>query len=289
LCYAVNGRDVAFASESVALQNIGFNEINDLSPGEMSVIRNGKHEIKRFAECKRKAHCFFEWVYFAHPASIIEKKLVYEVRNNLGKELAKIEKEKIDNDCVVVPVPDSSTPVGEGFSDSLGIPLKGGLIRNRYIGRTFIESSDRAEKVKDKFTVVKQFIDNKKVFLIEDSIVRGTTLKNLVEYIKRVANPKEIHVRVSCPPIKWPCFYGIDMSSKKELIAAQEENNEKLVEKIKKEIGVDSVVYQSFNGLISALGLDEKDLCTACLTGNYPTKWGEKLKGFSESGRACGK
>ncbi len=285
LCFASERGRICFASESVALSSLGFENITDLAPGEMVIIKDGRHKVERFCEEKKKSSCFFEWVYFAHPASKIDGRLVYDARRKLGKELALIETEKIDSDCIVVPVPDSSVPAGQGFSQTLGIPIREGLIRNRYLGRTFIEPRNRAEKVREKFVVLRDVIEGKKVFLIEDSIVRGTTLKNLVDYIKKIGNPKEIHVRVSCPPVLWPCFYGIDMSSRKELIAAQCKKEE-IEDFIKKEISVNSVRYQSISGLFKALEMNETRLCTACINGNYPTAWGEKLKNYNEAGRA---
>jgi len=273
LCYAHDSRGVAFASESVALHSLGFEEIKDVEPGCMLVIKNGDFEIKRFAETKKKSHCFFEWVYFAHAASTLDSKNVYSSRYSLGKALALGEKESFDKNCVVVAVPDSSTPAGNGFAQSLGIPLMEGLIRNRYVGRTFIEAKDRAEKVTSKFSLIREIFEGKKVFLVEDSIVRGTTLKNMVHYIRKFGKPKEIHVRISCPPIMWPCFYGIDMSTRHELIAS-----EKKVEEIAKELNVDSLRYQTIDSMIKALGFNENDLCLACITGNYPTKSGEERK-----------
>ncbi len=273
LCYAEKEGKFAFASESVALQSIGFDEIKDLEPGCMLVHSGGVLKKERFAKSPRVAHCFFEWVYFAHAASTMDGKNVYNVRYALGKKLAEVEKEKIDENCVVVAVPDSSTPAGNSFANQLKIPFREGLIRNRYVGRTFIESKDRSEKVASKFTLIKEVFDGKKVFLVEDSIVRGTTLKNLVAFIKKHGNPKEIHVRVSCPQIKWPCFYGIDMSTKKELIAS-----EKSDEEIAKEIGANSVNYQTIEGLLKAFDIDKNKLCLACLNGEYPTKAGEARK-----------
>ena len=285
LCYAEKDGKVAFASESIALQSIGFEEIHDLEPGKMIIQEKDSFRIEEFAKSEKRAHCFFEWVYFAHAASKIEGKIVYEVRYALGKELAKLEKQSIDKNCVVVAVPDSSTPSGNGFAEALGIPLREGLIRNRYVGRTFIEAKDRAERVKSKFSLIKEVFEGKKVFLIEDSIVRGTTLKSLVSFIKKFGSPKEIHVRVSCPPILSPCFYGIDMSTKKELIAAEMGADESA---IAKELGVDSLSYQTIPGLIRALGLKEKDLCLACLNGNYPTEAGkENALNDSGTGRKC--
>ena len=271
LCYAVKDGEVAFASESVSLENIGFENPVDIKAGEALVIENDSYKLIQYTNSPRRAHCFFEWVYFAHPASTIEKRLVYDVRYNLGKELAKGEKEEITSDSVVVSVPDSSTPAGHGFSEEINAPFKEGLIRNRYVGRTFIQSTDRSAKVKEKFMLIRQIFENKKVFLIEDSIVRGTTLKNIVNYIQKYGKPKEIHVRVSCPKIISPCYYGIDMSTRKELIGANKNEEE-----IAKEIGANSVRYQTMEGLLKAIGLDEKDLCLACINGNYPTKWGAK-------------
>jgi amidophosphoribosyltransferase len=273
LCYAEKDGEFAFASESVALQVAGFHKVKDLEQGKILIHKKGELRIEEFAKSEKKAHCFFEWVYFAHAASKIEDKIVYEVRNKLGKELAKLETENLADDCVVIPVPDSSTPAGNGFAEALRLPLREGLIRNRYIGRTFIESKDRADRVKSKFTLIKEIFKNKKVFLIEDSIVRGTTLKTLVAFIKKHGEPKEIHVRVSSPPIMCPCFYGIDMSTRKELIASDKTEAE-----IAKELGVNSVKYQSINGLVNALGLPKKDICLACINGEYPTQTGEKRK-----------
>ncbi|MFA5930826.1 MAG: amidophosphoribosyltransferase [archaeon] len=281
LCYAIKDGEAAFASESVALNYAGFGEVKDLEPGTMLIVEKDSFRIERFAESPRCAHCFFEWVYFAHPASVIDGKLVYEVRRSLGELLAKLETQKLDKDCIVVPVPDSSTPSGEGFAEALGIPLKEGLIRNRYTGRTFIESNKRGERVSEKFMLIKQLVEGKKVFLVEDSIVRGTTLKHLIAFIRKVGKPKEVHVRVSCPPITSPCFYGIDMSSKKELIA-----NQKSVDEIAKEVGADSLIYQSMENLVKAVGLEKNKLCLACLNGEYPTKNGELLSNFCDKGRA---
>jgi amidophosphoribosyltransferase len=263
-----NGR-FAFASESVALQSIGFNQTTDLPPGKIAIFKNNELEILDVNNSKKTTHCFFELVYFAHAASKIDGQIVYNSRYSLGEELAKNETQSLDN-AIVVSVPDSSTPCGCGFARKLNLPLLEGLIRNRYLGRTFIESSAREEKVKAKFSVIKEIFEGKKVFLIEDSIVRGTTLKNLVEYIKKT-NPLEIHVRVSSPPIISPCYYGIDMSTKKELIAVNKNESE-----IAKELGVNSVRYQTIDGLKNALSQNSGNLCLACINGEYPTPAGAK-------------
>ena len=271
LCYAAKDGEIAFASESVALENIGFENPIDIKAGEALVIEKDSYKLVQYTQSPKRAHCFFEWVYFAHPASTIEKRLVYDVRYSLGKELAKGEKEKITPDSVVVSVPDSSTPAGHGFSEVINVPVQEGLIRNRYVGRTFIQATNRGEKVKEKFMLIRQIFEGKKVFLIEDSIVRGTTLKNIVNYIQKYGHPKEIHVRVSCPKIISPCYYGIDMSTRKELIGAN-----KSEEEIAKEIGANTVRYQTMEGLLNAIGIDKNELCLACINGEYPTKWGTK-------------
>ena len=284
LCYSEKDEEIGFASESVALTSVGFNEIKDVPPGHMLTITD-KIIVEPYAPPLRK-HCFFEWVYFAHPASVIEQKLVYNARFNLGAELGKSEKLKVNNkDWVVVSVPDSSKPAGSGFADALNIPHKEGLLRNRYVGRTFIESKSRSERVKEKFSIAKGVFEGKNVFLVDDSIVRGTTMEGIIEFIKENGKPKSIHIRVSCPPIMWPCFYGIDMGSKSELLV--KENTESEMEKIRQELGVDSIIYQTTEKMVKAIGLEDTHLCKACIDGKYPTKLGQELSNFCGDGRAC--
>lgn len=289
LCYGENEEMVAIASESAALTQIGIEKIESIAPGEMILVEaNGNITKSRFSENERKAHCMFEWVYFANVASEIDKKSVYQVRYNLGKLLAENEKEKITEEHIVVPVPDTAKPAADAFGFELRVPVKEGLIRNRYIGRTFIESNHRMEKARAKYALNKSVLEGKKVFIVEDSIVRGTTTKALVEYIKKNGKAKEVHVRSSCPAIRFPCFYGIDMSTVSELIApgAMKENkigfiniDEEECRAIAKEIGADSVAYQTIEGLVKAIGFEdgEKSLCMACLTGKYPTRKGNEL------------
>lgn len=291
LCYAKTENFIGVASESIALTNIGAEFVNFVKPGEMLIIRDGHKEIKRFAKCKRKAHCMFEWVYFANASSILDGKSVYRVRWRLGEELAKIEPLKVDHDYIVVNVPDTSKPAADALAHSLGLPSMEGLIRNRYVGRTFIEGKGRAERAREKYTVNKAVLKGKKVILVEDSIVRGTTARALINYIRERGKPKEIHVRVSCPPIRAPCFYGIDMSTLGELIAPRHMSNDEFrtigmkdlspetVERIRKEIGADSLVYQTLKGLVNSIRFESgaKDLCMACITAEYATEFGRKL------------
>ena len=278
---------VAAASESAALENIGIEKFETVAPGSMVEIGNGSIEKKWFCKSNRKAHCMFEWVYFANVASEIEGRNVYSARYSLGEELAKIETEKISSEHIVVPVPDTAKPAGDAMAFSLGAPVQEGLIRNRYVGRTFIEGANRFERAKEKYTVNKKVLKGKKVILVEDSIVRGTTTKAIVNYIRETGKAKEVHVRVSCPPIRFPCFYGIDMSTFGEFVTAPKTKNieemktelsEKELEAIKQHIGADSLAYLPIEGLVNGISLPKNDLCMACLNGKYPTQGGENLK-----------
>jgi len=281
LCYAMKDGELFAASESNALVNIGARDFKSLEPGQMITVKNGDINIQTFAKSKRKAHCMFEWVYFANVGSVLDGRSVYVTRTRLGKELAKLEREKITKDHIVVPVPDTAKAAGDAYAYELGIPSMEALIRNRYVGRTFIEGSKREDKVANKYTVVKEILKGKKVLLVDDSIVRGTTSKQIVHFLKKIGRAKEVHVRVTCPPIKAPCFYGIDMSTVGELLLPQYEKeldpnktSEKVLDKIAKDMGADSLIYQTIPGLVNSIGLPAKDLCMGCLTGKYPTPCG---------------
>ncbi len=294
MSYAIGDDFAGAAAESVALANLVNNEVKDLKPGEMLISQDGSVEVKRYAKSPGNAHCMFEYVYFSNAASVLDGKSVYETRWKLGAELAKQETLKVnDKDFVVVPVPDTAKPAADAYAHTLGLPGMEGLLRNRwYMGRTFIENGDRMDKVKQKFNINRVAIKDKKVILVDDSIVRGTTSKVLVQYLREYGGVKEIHMRVTCPPIRSPCFYGIDMSTVGELIANRHSDSEQVnrtgcvdldesvVHKIAKEIGVDSIRYMTLNGLVKSIGLENgrKDMCTACLTGEYPTECGAKLR-----------
>ncbi len=222
LCYALEGPLFAAASESVALLNLGFapENVKSLLPGQAVTITNGKLEIETFARSPRRAHCFFEWIYFANVASTMDGRSVYLSRKALGEELARLETVPIDEDTIVVPVPDTSKAAADAMAYRLGVPALEGLIRNRYSGRTFIEGSgNRKRKAETKYTPLREVLEGKRVLLVEDSIVRSTTMKVLLKRIRELGHAKEIHVRVACPPIVAPCFYGIDMSTINELFA----------------------------------------------------------------------
>ncbi|HLC64679.1 MAG TPA: amidophosphoribosyltransferase [Candidatus Nanoarchaeia archaeon] len=275
------------ASESNALENCGISEnlVRPLDAGQMAYMNDGKIEIKRYAKSKRKSLCMFEYVYFSNVSSLFDDVSVYGARARLGQELAKLETEKPTDDHVVVPVPDTAKAAGDAMAYQLGIPSKEGLIRNRFVGRTFIEGVSRQDKISNKYSVLRRVLQGKKVLLVDDSLVRGSTARQIVRYIKKEGGAKEVHLRLSCPPIIGPCFYGIDMSTVGELLSPKfmknpsdyHEINEEACEKIASDIGADSVIYQTIPGLVRALKKPESELCLACLNAKYPTPYGRKL------------
>lgn len=285
LCYAVQGNLFAAASESLPLHNKGFKDIRDLEPGELIHVRPEGYQIHRFAEARRKAFCFFEYVYFANVASTLNNRSVYLTRKRLGEALARTETVTTDpQDCVAVPVPDTAKAACDAMAYSLGIPSLEGLIRNRYVGRTFIEGRNRAERARRKYTALPEVLHGKRVFLVEDSIVRSTTLRVIVRMLREQGGAKEVHVRVACPPIMAPCSYGIDMSTVSELFAPRilgsQPRGELTPEELKAlsdSLQTDSLRYLSVEELTRAIGPPEGELCLGCLTGKYPTPWGAKL------------
>jgi amidophosphoribosyltransferase len=251
------------SSETCALDLIEAEYVQDIQPGEMVVIRDGRVEFFHPFPPTRHAFCVFEYIYFARPDSIIFEKDVYLIRKALGKQLAREAPVEAD---VVIPVPDSGVPAALGYAEEAGIPFEMGLIRNHYVGRTFIEPQQaiRHFGAKVKLNPVKQFLRGKRVVVVDDSIVRGTTGQKIVTMLKS-AGAKEVHVRISSPPTISPCFYGIDTPSKRELIAANQS-----VEEIRDYLGADSLVYLSLNGLLQTVSPDSHRFCTACFTGDYP-------------------
>ncbi len=251
------------ASETCALDLIGAEYVRDIAPGEMVVIGQGGVESFRPFPQTRHAFCIFEFVYFARPDSLVFEKNVYPIRKALGKQLAR--EAHVDAD-VVIPVPDSGVPAALGYAEEARIPFEMGLIRNHYVGRTFIEPQQaiRHFGAKVKLNPVKEFLQKKRVVVVDDSIVRGTTGQKIVTMLKH-AGAKEVHVRISSPPNICPCFYGIDTPSKRDLIAANQS-----VEEIRNFLGADSLAYLSLQGLLSVVSPDEHRFCTACFTGDYP-------------------
>ena len=284
LCYAVEGPLFAAASESVALLNLGFQPegIRSLQPGQAAIVSDGELRFETFAESPGHAHCFFEWIYFANVASTMDGRSVYMARKALGEELAKLETVAIDEHTVVVPVPDTSKAAADAMAYALRIPSVEGLIRNRYSGRTFIEGSeDRRQKAQTKYTPLRQVLEGKRVLLVEDSIVRSTTMKALLSRIRRLGQPREIHVRVACPPIVSPCFYGIDMSTVSELFAPAFLDHGPITPEIEARmadhLGADSLRYLPIEAVARAIDVSADHLCQACITGSYPTPCGQKL------------
>jgi amidophosphoribosyltransferase len=284
LSYAVEGPLFAAASESVALLNIGFaaESIKSVPPGHAVIIADGRLEIQPFARPSRSAHCFFEWIYFANVASTLDGRSVYLTRKALGEELACLETVPIDKSTVVVPVPDTSKAAADAMAYALRVPCVEGLIRNRYSGRTFIEGGgDRKRKAETKYTPLREVLEGKRVLLVEDSIVRATTLQVLLQRIRQLGQPREIHVRVACPPIISPCFYGIDMSTIGELFAPKFVGNKLLTPEIEArmaaQLGADSLRYLPVDAIARAIGMPDDRLCRACITGKYPTPCGQRL------------
>lgn len=264
------GGGYVFSSETCAIDTVDGKVIRDVKPGEMVVV--GPSGLKSYQLAKPIPKLdIFEFVYFARPDSFLLGKRVYDARRNMGIELAKENPIKAD---VVIPVPDSSIPAAIGYAYALNIPLEFGLTKNRYIGRTFIipDQHLRERGVEMKLNPIGEVIKGKKVVIIDDSIVRGTTSKKIVK-ILRENGAKEVHIVVSSPPVRFPDFYGIDTPSQKTLIGAKLS-----IPKIQKFIGADSLYYLSYKGLLKAIGVLEDQLCTACFTGEYPIDIGRKRK-----------
>ena len=267
---AVSGekRDtVVFASETCAFDLIGATFERDVKPGELVIVGPAGVTSRFYSPAAPQSSCIFEHVYFSRPDSIVFGRAVQESREGLGRQLAREAPAEAD---IVVPVPDSGVTASIGYASESGLPLRFGLIRNHYVGRTFIEPRQTVRDfgVKLKLNPVRSLLEGKRVVLLDDSIVRGTTSRKIVRMI-RGAGATEVHMRISCPPTISPCFYGVDTPSKKELIAAN-----KTVDEIRDFIGADSLAYLSLEGLKQACGDGEKTTyCTACYTGRYPTNW----------------
>jgi amidophosphoribosyltransferase len=258
---------IVFASETCAFDLIGATYEREVKPGELVIVGPEGISSRFYATAQPQSSCIFEHVYFSRPDSRVFGRAVQESREQLGRELAIEAPVEAD---LVVPVPDSGVTAALGYSNESGIPFRFALIRNHYVGRTFIEPSQSVRDfgVKLKLNPVRHLLEGKRVVLIDDSIVRGTTSRKIVRMIRN-AGAKEVHMRVSCPPTISPCFYGVDTPSKKQLIAAN-----KTVEEIREYIGADSLAYLSVDGLKKACGEGTKtNYCTACYTGKYPTNW----------------
>jgi amidophosphoribosyltransferase len=265
LCLGRLNGGFVVASETAALDIIGAEFERQVAPGEMIVIDgDGLRSHRPFAPAPPRL-CIFEFVYFARPDSILDGHNVHAARRRMGYRLAEQAPAAAD---VVVPVPESGIPAAQGFAAATGLPLADGLIKNRYVGRTFIQPAQamRDQGIRMKLNPIPEELDARRVVLVDDSIVRGSTTRRLVQMV-REAGAAEVHLRISSPPYRWPCFYGMDTGDRSTLLAA-----DRTVDEIREYLGVDSLAYLGLNGLIEATGVHDGGLCTACLSGRYPTE-----------------
>ena len=280
LCLGKLNGSYILASESCALDIIKAEFVREIEPGEIIFIHKGEVE-SRFLENKdgKKASCIFENIYFSRPDSHIFDDNVYQVRKRLGAQLAK--EFPVDNADFVMPIPDSGVYAALGYAQALNLPFEIGMIRNHYIGRTFIQPTQfiRDFRVRVKLNPIRDILKGKKVVVVEDSIVRGTTSRSRIDELRQ-SGAKEIHMRISCPPIQSPCFYGIDFPSKSELIAAS-----KTIKEIADFIHVDSLEYISLDGMLSVMK-NPGDFCHACFSGQYPVKIPENKSKYLLEGKS---
>lgn len=276
-----DGKGFIAASESVALDVLGAEFIRDVMPGEaVEITEDGFKSINIGASINR-AHCFFEWVYFARADSVIDGMSVYEARKRIGWRLAKEAPAIAD---VVMPIPDSGRAHAYGYALGSGIKMNEGLMKNRYIHRTFIMPTQDAREisVREKMNPVRAVVEGKRVVIVDDSIVRGTTMKKIVKML-RDAGATEVHVRIGSPPLISPCYLGIDMTNRDQFIA-----DHRSIDDIRKEIGSDSLAYITIEGLVEALNFEKENLCLGCVTGEYPVnipgerrRFQQTLEGFT--------
>jgi len=279
------------ASESCAIDAVSGKFLRDVKPGEIVHLSHQKDiHTEMLIKSSRTARCQFEFVYFARPDSVIDGISVSKARMNLGIHLAKNDPLLNDNDfkkdAIVVPVPDSGRSASVGYAKESGLPYIEGLMKNRYVWRTFIMPGQkkRDAAVKEKLNPIRSMIEGKHVILIDDSIVRGTTTKQIINLIRTVG-AKSVNVRISCPPVISACYMGIDFPTREELIAGRTQrlHGEKYIEEIRKTIGADSLLYNTIEDLLNSIGLREDQLCLACLTGKYPIETIENLAEYENS------
>jgi len=265
MCIGKSGQGLVLASESVALDALGGTFLRDVAPGELVCIDDQGMRSMQVAISRRKAHCIFEYIYFARADAVLDGALVYDVRLKIGAKLFEEDPVSADSVCTV---PDSGTAYAIGYSARSGIPYMESLLKNRYMGRTFIMATqtEREMAVRIKLNPIREHLDNKSVVLVDDSIVRGTTSRRIIG-IMRDAGAREIHMRIGSPPIKAPCYLGVDMPTREELIAS-----DKVQDEVRRRITATSLHHISIEALVEAIGIDREDLCTGCLTGCYPVE-----------------
>ncbi len=260
---SLNAQGWVIASETCALDHLGAELLREIEPGEIVMVDGGRVDSFKGAPSDRKALCIFEYIYFARPDSLISGRRIYQARWAMGEQLAREYPIAAD---LVIGVPDSATAAGIGYSLASGIPFSEALLKNRYVGRTFIEPEQRLRDlgVKLKFNPMTDVISGKRLVVVDDSIVRGTTTPQVISLLRK-AGAKEVHMCICAPPIRYPCFFGVDMATRGELIAARN-----TVSEIARWIGADSLGYLSIDGLIKAVDLPRELFCLACFTGDYP-------------------
>ncbi len=259
------------ASESCAFDIIGATLLREVSPGEMITLTDDGLESRQVVPSERKAHCVFEHIYFSRPDSRLEGKVLQQVRGKMGEILAR--EAPVDAD-LVISVPDSGNPAANGFARASGLPKDDGLIKNRYVARTFIQPGQELRKhgLRMKFNPLPEIVSGKRVVVVDDSIVRGNTTRQIIGML-RDAGAREVHLRISAPPIRYPCHYGVDMSTSEEMIA-----HNRSVKQIADELGADSLAYLSLEGVYEAVGTPREAHCDACFTGDYPLRKSESGK-----------
>jgi amidophosphoribosyltransferase len=277
-----DGKGYIAASESVALDVLGAEFVRDVMPGEAVEITDEGFKSINIGASINRAHCFFEWVYFARADSVMDGMSVYEARKRIGWRLAKEAPAVAD---VVVPIPDSGRAHAYGYALGSGIKMNEGLMKNRYIHRTFIMPTQDAREisVREKLNPVRAVVEGKRVVIVDDSIVRGTTMKRIVKMLKEDGRATEVHVRIGSPPLISPCYLGIDMTNRDQFIA-----DNRTIEDIRKEIDADSLAYISKEGLVEALNMEKENLCLGCVSGEYPVnipgerrRFQQTLEGFT--------
>lgn len=289
LIFGKSANSYAFASESVTLDVLEYDIIDDVAPGEAIFVDTEGTVHRRILRKSIPTPCIFEWIYFARPDSTIDGISVYEARYQLGKRLATDVASKGIKPDVVIPVPDTSRAAALALAEELRVPYREGLIKNRYIGRTFImaRQTERRMAVRMKLNPIRSVIEGKKVLLVDDSIVRGNTSREIINLV-RISGAKEVYFAAYAPPLRYPCIYGIDMQTKADFIAEK-----KTIEAIGHDIGADRLLYQSMDGLLGSMQLGAKKefrfFCTSCFDGNYPTKVDEKVFAEIEKDRIASK
>lgn len=264
-------RGWVFASETCALDIIGAEFVRNVNPGELIRVKDGVLETEQAVPAEKRSLCVFEFVYFARPDSVISDRSVYEARRSQGMALAETAPVEAD---LVIGVPDSGIPGAVGYAQASGIPYGEGLVKNRYVGRTFISptQSIRQQGIRLKLNPMRHIIEGKRLLVVDDSIVRGNTSKKLVQLL-RDAGAAEVHLRLTSPPVVWPCFYGIDTDTQDQLIASSH-----TVDEIAEFIGVDSLAFLALEDLVASTGRPADDLCTACFDGDYPIAIPDSLR-----------